>query len=152
VTPRTAECAPAPLNGHSSTGVAAHPDACFSTVVDAERVQSVRRALPPEQAVQELAQVFALLADPGRLRLTAALLQAGEMCVRDLAAATGQSTSATSHALRLLRIHHVVQVRRTGRLAHYRLADSHMRMLFDLAITHIGHVTDPHHQGERNDG
>ncbi|MFC7641237.1 hypothetical protein ACFQX6_09805 [Streptosporangium lutulentum] len=45
----------------------------------------------------------------------------------------------------------MVQVRRTGRLAHYRLADSHMRMLFDLAITHIGHVTDPR-RGERNDG
>jgi ArsR family transcriptional regulator, lead/cadmium/zinc/bismuth-responsive transcriptional repressor len=146
VSPRTAECAPALLNGHSRTGVDPFP-----TGVDAERVQSIRRALPPEQTVRELAQVFALLADPGRLRLTAALLQAGEMCVSDLAAVTGQSTSATSHALRLLRTHHVVQVRRAGRLAHYRLADSHMRMLFDLAITHIGHVTDPH-QGEHNDG
>ncbi|MDP9843072.1 ArsR/SmtB family transcription factor [Streptosporangium lutulentum] len=131
--------------------MAARPDDCFPSAMDAERVQSVRRALPTKQTVHELAQVFALLADPGRLRLTAALLHAEEMCVRDLAAATGQSTSATSHALRLLRLHHVVQVRRTGRLAHYRLADSHMRMLFDLAITHIGHVTDPR-RGERNDG
>ncbi|GAA4203954.1 metalloregulator ArsR/SmtB family transcription factor [Streptosporangium oxazolinicum] len=113
------------------------PDASCS-VAGAERLQSVRRALPAEQVVQELAQVFALLADPGRLRLTAALLHAGEMCVRDLAAVTGQSVSATSCALRLLRAHRVVQVRRTGRLAYYRLADSHMRMLFAQAITHIG--------------
>ncbi|MGW0593778.1 hypothetical protein [Streptosporangium sp. NPDC002607] len=60
--------------------------------------------------------------------------------------------AATSCALRLLRTHRVVQVRRAGRLANYRLADSHMRMLFALAITHIGHDTETHHQGERSDG
>ncbi|MEV7008587.1 metalloregulator ArsR/SmtB family transcription factor [Streptosporangium sp. NPDC051022] len=117
----------------------ADPDECSVPTVDAERVSSVRRALPSEEAVQDLAQVFALLADPGRLRLMAALLEGGELCVCDLAAATGQSMSAASHALRLLRAHRVVRVRRAGRMAYYSLADSHVRMLFDLAITHMGH-------------
>ncbi|MFB9682080.1 ArsR/SmtB family transcription factor [Streptosporangium vulgare] len=143
--PRITVRAPADPSGHSPATVTVRPDTPSGSAVDAERVQSVRRALPPEPVVQELAQVFALLADPGRLRLTAALLHAGEMCVRDLAAVTGQSMSATSCALRLLRAHHVVQVRRAGRLAHYRLADSHMRMLFAQAITHIGHETGTHH-------
>ncbi|MEV8632088.1 metalloregulator ArsR/SmtB family transcription factor [Streptosporangium sp. NPDC051023] len=114
-------------------------DTCSVPVVDAGRVSSVRQALPSEEAVQDLAQVFGLLADPGRLRLMAALLEGGEMCVCDLAAATGQSMSAASHALRLLRAHRVVKVRRSGRMAYYSLADSHVRMLFDLAVTHIGH-------------
>lgn len=83
--------------------------------------------------------MFGLLADPGRLRLMAVLLERGEMCVSHLAAACGQSESAVSHALRLLRAHHVVTVRRSGRMAYYRLADSHVRMLFDLALTHVGH-------------
>ncbi|GAA3071062.1 hypothetical protein GCM10017600_56670 [Streptosporangium carneum] len=114
-------------------------DACQAQAVDAGRVSSVRRFLPSDEAVQDLAQVFGLLADPGRLRLLATLLEGGEMCVCDLAAATGQSMSAASHALRLLRAHRVVKVRRSGRMAYYSLADSHVRMLFDLAITHIGH-------------
>ena len=117
-------------------------EACSPPAVDAGRVSSVRRVLPSDEAVQDLAQVFGLLADPGRLRLMAALLEGGEMCVCDLAAAAGQSMSAASHALRLLRAHRVVKVRRSGRMAYYSLADSHVRMLFDLAITHIGHGED----------
>lgn len=125
-------------------------DSCAAPIVDAERVAAVRKALPTDDTVQELAQVFGLLADPGRLRLISALLEGGEMCVCDLAAATGQSTSAASHALRLLRVHRVVKVRRAGRMAYYRLADSHVRMLFDLAITHMCHPDQE--RGERGDG
>jgi DNA-binding transcriptional ArsR family regulator len=121
-------------------------DACSLSVVDADRVAAVQRALPSDDSVRNLAHVFGLLADPGRLRLISALLEGGEMCVCDLAAATGQSMSAASHALRLLRADRVVKVRRAGRMAYYRLADSHVRMLFDLAITHIGHD-----EGDRGD-
>lgn len=96
--------------------------------------------MPPAEAVEQLGVTFGLLADPGRLRLLMALLE-GEMCVCDLAAASGQSESAVSHALRLLRAHRVVQVRRSGRRAYYRLADSHVRMLLDLALTHQAHAT-----------
>ncbi|MEV6983281.1 metalloregulator ArsR/SmtB family transcription factor [Sphaerisporangium sp. NPDC051017] len=130
-----------------STVVVVDPDACTTPVVDAERVSSVRQALPSEETVQDLAQVFGLLADPGRLRMMAALLEGGEMCVCDLAAATGQSMSGASHALRLLRMRRVVKVRRSGRMAYYQLADSHVRMLFDLAITHARHT-----EGEPGDG
>lgn len=126
------------MNNHSNVAATA-PDVCVTPVVDAGRVASVSEALPPEEAMRELAEIFGLLADPGRLRLMAALLEGGEMCVCDLAAATGQSMSAASHALRLLRMHRVVKVRRSGRMAYYSLADSHVRMLFDLAIAHIGH-------------
>ncbi|GII66340.1 hypothetical protein Skr01_64250 [Sphaerisporangium krabiense] len=117
-----------------------NPDACTTPVVDADRVTSVRESLPSDETVQDLAEVFGLLADPGRLRMMAALLEGGEMCVCDLAAATGQSMSGASHALRLLRMHRVVKVRRSGRMAYYQLADSHVRMLFDLAITHARHT------------
>ncbi|GAA4559006.1 ArsR/SmtB family transcription factor [Planotetraspora kaengkrachanensis] len=108
-------------------------------VVDADRVSAVMASLPPEPAIEGLAQVFGLLSDPGRLRLMAALLEGGEMCVCDLAAACGQSESAVSHALRLLRLNRVVKVRRSGRMAYYRLADSHVRMLFDLGLAHVTH-------------
>ncbi len=114
-------------------------DGCAVRTVDAEKVAAVRAGMPPESNVEDLAEVFGLLSDPGRLRLLVALLE-GEMCVCDLAATTGLSESAVSHALRLLRAHRVVHARRTGRMAYYRLADAHVRMLVDLALTHVGHT------------
>ncbi len=108
-------------------------------VVDAGRVAVVSAAMPPAAQVAELADVFGLLADPGRLRVLVALLD-GETCVSDLAAVAHASESAVSHHLRLLRAHRVVEVRRSGRMAYYRLADAHVRMLLDLALTHIGHA------------
>lgn len=107
---------------------------------DHERVRLVRAGLPEPEIVEQVGATFGLLADPGRLRLLTALLE-GEMGVCDLAAACGQSESAVSHALRLLRAHRVVAVRRSGRRAFYRLADAHVRMLLDLALTHHAHVT-----------
>ncbi len=133
------------VNSSSDESASAIPefDGCAVRMVDADRVTAVRGAMPVRQDLTELADVFGLLSDPGRLRLLVALLE-GEMCVCDLAAASGQSESAVSHALRLLRAHRVVQVRRTGRMAYYKLADSHVRMLLDLALTHVGHTTAVH--------
>jgi len=113
-------------------------DGCDVRLVDPARVASVRKALPDADTVEELAGgVFALLSDPGRLRLLMSLLEGGELCVCDLAAATGMGESATSHALRLLRAHRVVKVRRAGRMAFYSLTDGHVRILLDVALAHV---------------
>ena len=111
-------------------------DECHVRVVDPERVEAVQRALPAPGSITSVAEVFALLGDENRLRLLLGLLEAGELCVCDLAAAAGLGESATSHALRLLRVHRVVKVRRTGRRAYYSLTDGHVRMLLDIAIEH----------------
>lgn len=99
----------------------------------------MRAALPVDDAVEALAEVFGLLSDPNRLRLLSALLEGGELCVCDLAASVGMAESATSHALRLLRAHRVVKVRRSGRVAYYSLTDAHVRMLLDVALEHVAH-------------
>lgn len=117
--------------------------AAAAGLVDADRVAHAQAGLPTTAEALALSDTFGLLGDPNRLRLLIALLEAGEMCVGDLAAATGQGESAASHALRLLRAHHVVAVRRAGRLAYYRLADSHVRMLLDLALAHARHPETP---------
>ena len=98
-------------------------------------------ALPADVDVSDLADVFSLLGDQGRLRLLIALLEGGELCVCDLAATTTMRESAVSHALRLLRAHRVVTVSRRGRMAYYRLADGHVRMLLDVGLAHTGHTT-----------
>ncbi|MDT0344507.1 ArsR/SmtB family transcription factor [Streptomyces litchfieldiae] len=118
-------------------------DGCAVRVVDADRVHAVRARMPADTELADTADVFGLMSDPGRLRLLVALLE-GEMCVCDLAAVTGLSESATSHALRLLRAHRVVAARRAGRMAYYRLADAHVRMLLDLAVAHSEHTEAIH--------
>jgi len=106
---------------------------------DLSRVDVLQRALPSVEDVERVAGVFRLMGDPARVRILATLLEAGEVCVHDLAAVSGQSESSVSQALRLMRAHRAVATRRAGRVVFYRLDDSHVRMLLDMAITHAGH-------------
>ncbi|HET6685992.1 MAG TPA: metalloregulator ArsR/SmtB family transcription factor [Jiangellaceae bacterium] len=107
--------------------------------VQPDRVDMAReRALGPDQ-LTSLAQLFRLLGDPTRVRLLYALLEVGEMCVSDLAAAVDAQESTVSQALRLLRTSGAVVGRRDGRLVFYRLADAHVRMLLDLSREHTRH-------------
>lgn len=116
------------------------PDVEETRRIDPDRVEAVRASLPSSFAINELADIFGLLGDPSRLRLLISLLDAGELCVGDLAAAAGMNESPVSHALRLLKAHRVVEVRRAGRVNYYRLADSHVRLLLDVGLQHAGHA------------
>lgn len=117
-------------------------DECSSRLVDPERVAAVMAALPESDVIEEIAEGFAVLADANRLRLLASLLEGEELCVHDLAATSGMGESAVSHALRILRAHRIVKVRRAGRLAFYSLRDSHVRTLLDVALEHERHGDD----------
>lgn len=90
----------------------------------------------------DLATLFSLLGDPGRVRLLYTLLDAGELAVTELADSAALSPSACSHALRLLRTAGVVTSRREGRQVHYRIADSHVRMLLDVTRLHHAHARE----------
>jgi DNA-binding transcriptional ArsR family regulator len=107
--------------------------------VQPERVDLAReRALGHDELIS-LAQLFRLLGDPTRVRLLYALLEVGEMCVSDLAAAVDAQESTVSQALRLLRASGAVVGRRDGRQVYYRLTDAHVRMLLDLSREHARH-------------
>lgn len=103
--------------------------------------------MPTGADLVDTADILGLLSDANRLALLVALLD-GELCVCDLAAVTGLSESSTSHALRLLRAHRVVTVRRDGRMAYYRLDDAHVRMLLDVALAHTEHTEALHPERE----
>lgn len=96
-----------------------------------------------EHAVTELAEIFALLGDPARMRILLRLSERPHR-VGQLAAAIGLSPSATSHALRVLRLHRIVRATRVGRHATYELADEHVRQLLELARTHVHHSPPDH--------
>lgn len=106
-----------------------------------ERVEATRaRILRVETAVR-VAERFKLLGDPGRLRMVYALLEAGELCVCDLAAVVEASESAVSHQLRQLRSAGLVKFRKEGRIVYYSVDDAHIRLLLDVAAEHYHHLT-----------
>ena len=117
-------------------------DGCAITCVHPDRVRMVREAAPREEALTRVTGLFQLLGDPTRSRLLYALLEAGEMCVCDLAAATDTAEATVSQALRLLRTAGVVAGRREGRNVFYRLSDAHVRMLLDVTREHALHEAD----------
>ncbi len=114
-------------------------DGCSVQCVHPDKVQLVLDATLPTEDLARAASMFKLLGDQTRSRLLFALLEAGELCVCDLAAATGTQEATVSQSLRMLRASGVVTGRREGRLVFYRLADAHVRMLLDLTREHIAH-------------
>lgn len=113
-------------------------DRCEVECVEPERVAFVLERLPDQHVFQDLAELFRVLSDPGRVRLISALLEAGELCVCDLAAVTGLTQTACSHNLRLLRSSRLVRYRREGRNVYYSLDDAHIRLLLDVGLQHVG--------------
>lgn len=97
------------------------------------------RAVPTRSpdAVERAVRLFRALGDEPRLR-TLDLLIAGEACVSELAAATGERISTVSHRLRLLRAEGLVSRRRDGRHIFYSLADRHVLELVENAMQHAG--------------
>jgi len=115
-------------------------DTCVHRVVDRARVEAAHGRLPADDELDGLTQLFRLLGDATRTRLLYALLEAGELCVCDLSAATATPETNVSHALRLLRTAGIVKARRDGRMIFYSLEDAHVRMLLDVSREHLRHA------------
>jgi DNA-binding transcriptional ArsR family regulator len=113
-------------------------DVCQQRSVHPEQALAVRRDLLNVEAARQVASLFSMLSDPTRLQVVYALLNApeGELCVCDLAAGMGRDDTTISHQLRVLRSHHIVTMRKAGRVVYYRLVDEHIRQVLALGLTH----------------
>jgi len=111
---------------------------CQGRCIHPEHVRAVRRNLLAAEEAARVAALFAVLSDPTRLQVVYALLNAptGELCVCDLATGLGRDDTTISHQLRVLRSHHIVTMRKAGRVVYYRLVDEHVRQLLALGLTH----------------
>lgn len=105
-----------------------------------KRVHSTSFDLPDINESKDLAEMFRLLGDPTRIRILYALLEAGELCVCDIASTVNTSETKVSQAMRLLRSAGSVRNRRDGRNIYYRLDDAHVETLLDLSRKHIAHA------------
>lgn len=117
----------------SQTQAESCEDRCDVQVLHLDAVAVARAQIPGEDALSRAVEIAALLANPTRLRILAALAPTGpgpepRLCVCDLAAVVGASETQTSHQLRALRLAGLVLQRREGRLVFYRLSnDSKVR-------------------------
>lgn len=117
-------------------------------VLDPEAVCAAAGSLDDGSRVRALAALLAAAGDPTRLALLQCLHVSGQMCVTDLAVASGVERTAVSHALRQLRAAGAVDAERGGRLARYRLASPLVSDLLDLLARHAPVPRHDHHGAE----
>ena len=112
-----------------STGLAdvsQYPPQISSALPTASELTS----LPPE-AMQDLVQLFKLLADETRLRILNFLVQSDELNVRSLCGLLAQSQPAVSHHLALLKEAGLIECRRDGKHNFYRLVTRRCKAYLD---------------------
>ncbi len=111
-------------------------ECCLCTDVHEDVVELVRRDLPEDEVLYDLAELFRVFADTTRIKILYALFEA-ELCVCDLSRLTGMSQSAVSHQLRTLKDSKLVRFRREGKTVYYSLADQHVRTLIGNGMDHV---------------
>lgn len=104
--------------------------------IDPKSVREAKAAVPGDRMVRALAETFAALSDPTRVRIIFALSDQ-ELCVLDLSRLLGLTGSAVSHQLRLLRGQRLVRYRKEGKVAYYSLDDDHIRNLMEECVKHV---------------
>jgi DNA-binding transcriptional ArsR family regulator len=104
-------------------------DRCELLCLDLQVAERLRKKrLVPEQADLAAGRARAL-SDPTRLMLAAALLEASELCVCDLAWIAERSQTLVSHHVRALRTQRIVRSRREGKMVMYSLTDEGRKLL-----------------------
>jgi len=115
-------------------------DLCDEVSIHPQQVRAARVRLAVARDT-EVARLFAVLGDATRQRILAALGD-GELCVCDLALATGINRTTVSHQLRVLRENRLVDHRRDGRALFYSLDDDHVAHLLRIATDHVAEQAD----------
>lgn len=96
---------------------------CDLLCLDLDKAELLRRAIPPEAALEQAALTAKALADPTRLRVALALRDGAELCVCDLSWIAERSDKLVSHHVRLLRSAGLVSSRRESKMVMYSLTE-----------------------------
>ena len=105
--------------------------------LDENGVETVRRQMPDEDDLYDLAELYKVFGDSTRIKILYVLFSA-ELCVYDIAQLLGMTQSAVSHQLRILKNNKLVKFRREGKTVFYALDDDHVRSILKLGMEHLG--------------
>ena len=111
-------------------------DMCDCSHVHSDVVEYVESALPDEEVLYEIAELFKVFGDSTRTRIISALFEK-ELCVCDIADLLRMTKSAVSHQLRTLRQTKIVKSRRSGKEVYYSLDDEHIKKIYQMALEHL---------------
>lgn len=109
---------------------------CDFLAIHEDTVKQVRAAMPDEDDIFELAELYKIFGDHTRIRILCVLWE-HELCVCDIAKLLSMTDSAISHQLRVLKAARLIKFRREGKTVIYSLADDHVRTLINCALEHI---------------
>lgn len=109
---------------------------CEENIIHTDALEQVRRLLPEDEVLYDLAELFKIFGDSTRVKILYALLES-ELCVCDLAKLMEVSQSAVSHQLRVLKTSKLVRFRREGKTVYYSLADEHVTRILSQGMEHI---------------
>ena len=104
--------------------------------IHGETVARVKAAMPDEELLADMAELFKVFGDTTRTKILAALSES-EMCVCCISSILGMTVSAVSHQLRILRQSKLVKTRRVGKEIYYSLDDEHIGEIFRTALEHV---------------
>lgn len=111
-------------------------DKCDCNVIHLEIVNEVRKKMPIEEKLYDLAELFKVFGDTTRIKILWALAES-EMCVCDIAILLNMTQSAVSHQLRILKHMRLVKYRKEGKIVYYSLDDEHVKQIFNQGLVHI---------------
>lgn len=107
-----------------------------NNVIHEHVVEQVKKAMPKDEILSDVADLFKVFGDSTRIRILCALMQ-HELCVGDLTVLLGMTQSAVSHQLKALRQARLVKSRRDGKVMYYSLDDEHIEHIFKAGYDHI---------------
>lgn len=93
-------------------------------------------ALPAEDKLFNLTELFKIFGDSSRLKILFAI-QDRELSVGEISKILSMTQSAVSHQLRLLKTNGLVKYRRDGKSVIYSLSDDHVSKILDIGLEHI---------------
>ena len=110
--------------------------ACEYLNVHEDAVAQVLAALPDDETLYDLSELFRVFGDSTRIKILYALFEA-ELCVCDLAELLGISQPAMSYQLKILRQAKLIRNRSEGKTVYYALADAHVKTIIGMAKEHL---------------
>ena len=109
---------------------------CEMNIIHQDKVEDVKKIMPKDDLIYDLAEFFKVFADSTRMKIIYALME-NELCVCDIAAIVGTTQSAISHQLRILKQAKLVKYKKEGKVVYYSLDDEHISEIVKKGREHI---------------
>lgn len=104
--------------------------------MDKQSLETLRKKLPAEECVCNLADLFKMFGDSTRTKIMNCLSHAN-LRVSEIAELLGMSDSSVSHQLRVLRSAKLVKRIKSGNVITYSLDDYHVVKIMEYGLAHV---------------